>query len=538
MREIGMTGDGALIDMLGSQFIPNNAIGISELIKNSYDADSTRVLIDFGSAFEDDPDDRKLSIRDNGHGMNETDIEKKFMVIASKHKKHNKISPKGRYCTGEMGLGRFALQRLGSRVTVYTKKSDDKELKLYIDWDKYVSDSDFAAVKHQLYDDHDDKKFKENQSGTHIIIEKMKMEMGGNNLQKMHKAIGNLVSPFDKALDFDIKIEGLTGKKKRWEEFDISKICKEAHYGIKGQLKDGWIYWMYSCKNPWSESYGRDEQGRWSVKDLYSKLPGDHKFKDILTDIRFHAYAFVRNNKLLGQIKTSSGNFSKNQLDEHTGVRVYRDQHRVYPYGERLSETQVNDWLSLDKSRMSGSTKWFSNDQIVAAVAFKGEENPLLSDTAARSGMIENDQFAELVTLSRAFMMAFKTRLANKDHTAEEPRKDNCVLCNSHPCICEAPQTAPAPTPAPTPVPAPKPAAPTTTHPTPSTTTFDSDDMVSPDPPADDDGVTARIRGVIGDLENLGNSRGSMSDKDLSGKIKELGQELVDLSDEIADQGD
>ena len=187
---------------------------------------------------------------------------------------------------------------------------------------------------------------------------------------------------------------------------------------------------------------------------------------------------------------------------------------------------QVNDWLSLDKSGMSASTKWFSNDQIIAAVAFKGQENPLLADTASRSGMQENTQYSELVTITRAFMMAWKTQLVNKDHVTKEPNLNLCILCNAHACICQGGTNITTPPSAP-PLPPAVPAKPTSI-PTP---------VSSPTPPPDD-AVVDRIRGVIGNLENLGSSRGSISDKALSKKIKKLGQELVDLSDEIADQGD
>ena len=521
-----MKADAALIDRIGEQFIPNNAIGISELIKNSYDADATRVLVDVGSAFDKDEKKRSITIRDNGHGMDKSDIEEKFMVIANESKKRNKLSPKGRYCTGEMGLGRFALQRLGMNVVVYTKKIDCNEWKLTIDWGKFQPGMNIQDVEHPLVDDHKDKKFEKNQSGTHIVIKNMKQGMEGNNLQKLHKAIGNLISPFVSSMDFSIEIQGLTGNRRKWEEFDIQRICEQAHYSIEGQLQEGKILWEYSCKNPWSEGNGKVEFGMWDVKDLVSKLPGNQQVNNLLTNIRFHAYGFVRDNKLLKKLKTSSGTFSKNQLDEHIGVRVYRDSHRVYPYGERLNDMQVNDWLSLDKSRMSASTKWFSNDQIIAAVAFKGQENPLLADTASRSGMQENTQYSELVTITRAFMMAWKTQLVNKDHVTKEPNLNLCILCNAHACICQGGTNITTPPSAP-PLPPAVPAKPTSI-PTP---------VSSPTPPPDD-AVVDRIRGVIGNLENLGSSRGSISDKALSKKIKKLGQELVDLSDEIADQGD
>ena len=70
-----MKADAALIERIGNQFIPNNAIGISELIKNSYDADATRVLVEVGSAFDKDEKKRSITIRDNGHGMDKSDID-------------------------------------------------------------------------------------------------------------------------------------------------------------------------------------------------------------------------------------------------------------------------------------------------------------------------------------------------------------------------------------------------------------------------------------------------------------------------------
>ena len=56
---------------LGKEMIPNNGVGLSELIKNSYDADATEVLVILTGAFGK-PENSIITIQDNGDGMNQT----------------------------------------------------------------------------------------------------------------------------------------------------------------------------------------------------------------------------------------------------------------------------------------------------------------------------------------------------------------------------------------------------------------------------------------------------------------------------------
>src|SRR3954468_18177575 len=60
-----------LLTMLGEQLIKNDRIALLELIKNSYDADATKVTIhleNFGAGLSLNPDSR-IVIEDNGDGM-------------------------------------------------------------------------------------------------------------------------------------------------------------------------------------------------------------------------------------------------------------------------------------------------------------------------------------------------------------------------------------------------------------------------------------------------------------------------------------
>ena len=49
-EEIKFRPHARLLTMLGEQLIENDQIALVELVKNSYDADATRVWVDFGDS--------------------------------------------------------------------------------------------------------------------------------------------------------------------------------------------------------------------------------------------------------------------------------------------------------------------------------------------------------------------------------------------------------------------------------------------------------------------------------------------------------
>ena len=84
--------------------------------------------------------------------------------------------------------------------------------------------------------------------------------------------------------------------------------------------------------------------------------------------------------KKMGEIK-----LIKDFLDENGGIRVYRDNIRVYDYGE-----QSNDWLGLDLSRVNNPTKGLSRNIVVGHVSLTQEGSGSLVEKSNREGFIEN----------------------------------------------------------------------------------------------------------------------------------------------------
>jgi HSP90 family molecular chaperone len=117
-----------LIQILGEHLIKDATVGLLELVKNSYDADATSVQITMSSL---NTHDSKISIKDNGQGMDVQTFIDKWMNPATGHKqtqKENRVRTKlKRLPLGEKGVGRFAAQQIGNKLQLVSKTIEMKE---------------------------------------------------------------------------------------------------------------------------------------------------------------------------------------------------------------------------------------------------------------------------------------------------------------------------------------------------------------------------------------------------------------------------
>ena len=78
-------------------------------------------------------------------------------------------------------------------------------------------------------------------------------------------------------------------------------------------------------------------------------------------------------------------------LREWTGVSIYRDGFRVWPYGE-----PHDDWLRLDQRRVNNPVEHLSNNQVIGFIDIGRDRNPDLMDQTNREGLIHNQAFDDL----------------------------------------------------------------------------------------------------------------------------------------------
>ena len=102
--------DSRLLLQLGEKLVKDRAVALAELVKNSYDADATRVKISMHNIKETGG---TIVLEDNGNGMSLSNFQKTWMRIATIDKEENPISKVyKREKAGEKGIGRFACRRL------------------------------------------------------------------------------------------------------------------------------------------------------------------------------------------------------------------------------------------------------------------------------------------------------------------------------------------------------------------------------------------------------------------------------------------
>jgi signal transduction histidine kinase len=105
--------------------------------------------------------------------------------------------------------------------------------------------------------------------------------------------------------------------------------------------------------------------------------------------VRVRLYAFDLDTTSLARIGPHTE--VRAWLREWSGVSVYRDGFRVWPYGE-----PNNDWLGLDQRRVNNPVVRLSNNQVIGFVAITRDGNPQLLDQTNREGLIHNPAFDDL----------------------------------------------------------------------------------------------------------------------------------------------
>jgi hypothetical protein len=137
-------------------------------------------------------------------------------------------------------------------------------------------------------------------------------------------------------------------------------------------------------------------------------------------------YVFFRQPHLLKEreIRASWCKVTDDQWYDMCGIKIYRNNARVYPYGNRTGTLTVNDSLLGINALAAGNTKkWLRQNQFIGAIAFDGEMNPGLKDTANREGLVTDEKdFRDLQDLLRGIVKFLKTELIDKHgHRSSKP---------------------------------------------------------------------------------------------------------------------
>lgn len=135
IKEISIKVNARHIGQLGRELVTDYVTALTELVKNSYDADSEAVDVQFENMLSGQG---KIVIADTGCGFTADDIEKKWAVIGTNSKVKKPYSPTyNRRCAGRKGIGRYSVERLAEHCTLYSFTKNEPPIKYFTNWNMY-----------------------------------------------------------------------------------------------------------------------------------------------------------------------------------------------------------------------------------------------------------------------------------------------------------------------------------------------------------------------------------------------------------------
>jgi len=366
-----------IFTILGEQLVSDPIIAISELVKNSYDADATEVLVRISS----EPIE-EITIHDNGHGMALEEIERGWLIVGTPSKRTKTRSKKGRVLTGSMGIGRLAAFSLANIVELETSTETGPWRKVRLDLNLLSRLEDISDFQIEIEDLGEKKK----DQGATVRLNDLKWHPEEGEIERLKTRLSILCSP-QASSDFSIvvDVDGVRTKLNPKKDLPAPPIQAHTRVDINGVVR------IRVRGNPNLYS------GNLKRKGIRRTL--DEKYKD-LSGLELDAFWYPLGERAHARYWALStrSRFARDMREELSGVRVYRDGIRVLPYGE-----PGNDWLDLERTYVSlgGHERHPRRSQVIAWVYVSREENQGLKDTANREGLMDNPAYRRLRTLAK-----------------------------------------------------------------------------------------------------------------------------------------
>ncbi|WP_269792372.1 sensor histidine kinase [Stenotrophomonas sp. Iso1] len=380
---VRFTVDATHIQRLGRELVAKQETALAELVKNSYDADASVVLIDIdpprGSS------EGSITIADDGAGMGMEEIRNGWMRLSTDSKVDEARSTWFRRLrAGRKGIGRFAVERLGRRLELNTRRSGSPVgYSIVFDWDEtFTRGLELSFVTHEV----SEFSKKPEDHGTTLKIVGLRDRWNADSIRMAWKMLFQLQSPVlgddgrresgqqvDPGFQAFIDSQDARGAKINLSlEAEFSKLAI-AH--IQGDLaSDGTVTYTLD-----SSKLNHHETESYVIPELAGLGP-----------VRVEAHYLIFDSKSMPGANVRQ---ATNLARELGGIKLYRNGFRVSPYGE-----QGNDWLNLaSETARRAILVPANNPNFVGQVHVSAEKNPGLDETASREGLLEGPHYQMLV---------------------------------------------------------------------------------------------------------------------------------------------
>lgn len=371
--------------LLGRELITDRITALFELVKNCYDANAEKVDVIFEKLNPLSAQSR-IIIEDDGVGMTYEDIRDKWMVIGTSSKRRKRVSPAPYYriVAGKKGVGRFAVDKLGGKLVMKTKK---KGLPVWhcleTDWTKYSEEEDRQLTlnfedspeEQKLFTDIDNKYWTEpavaDMQGTRLEISSLNDVWLEKDVLRAYRELSKIVRPtLNTKYPFNIWFH--VPEYKPYDDKHVESIVL-----TKATLSYALKYKYDAEKQKYYQEYLEENKGTLVVKE---------KEAEVFGPIGFTIYYYDQEGKK---------NFTKE--DRIDGIKVYRDGIIATPFAEyKSSRDEQKDLFGIDKRRWSGFFEKLSTRDIIGWVDIKDELNPEIKDSTNRQDFVDNKEWSSL----------------------------------------------------------------------------------------------------------------------------------------------
>ncbi len=387
----------ALKDIIGKELITDEFVAVFELVKNSFDANASNVEVIFEKNY--DPDNARITIKDNGKGMNYKDLKEKWLFVAYSAKRlgkenddyRDKIKTQ-RVFAGAKGVGRFSCDRLGKYLNLITTKDerDPKIENLVVNWEDFenADDEEFVNIK-VTHNTLKENKYNFNK-GTILEISGLRDKWDRERILKLKKSLAKLINPNqgNDSDNFEIEIiakdedtldkeKGKKGQKKNDLEI-VNGIVKNSIFETL-EIKTSNILVQISPKGDYIETSLQDRG------DLIYYLKEKNPYNDLQN---ISVYLFQLN-------RAAKANFTRLMGMEpvkYGSVFMYKNSFRIYPFGE-----EGEDILLIDRRKAQGYNRFLGNRDLIGRIEINGEQPELKETTTRDGGLIKTDTYYQLV---------------------------------------------------------------------------------------------------------------------------------------------
>lgn len=404
----------------------------------------------------------KIIVADNGEGMNMDVVCSSWMQIATSNKESKVMSKKGRVKTGAKGIGRFALDKLSEQSVMYTKAANSETLRWAVDWEQFSStqllrdvhadidpmDCSLLDLLKTIVPEYSFDQLLDYQwnNGTIFILSPTREAWNTRLFEKVNTNLKS-INPLGSVDQFDVIVNNQTLPQYSYKTEPVAIDPKDYDYKISAEYDGVNTLSVIVNRNEFDQSKSTatfscaGKQQDFSLNDFWNRdafkshpyTKDDYCDGNVVLSLPVSQFIQVDNfDKVqavgpftadLYFIKNGKSDFAfikdvpmrrrKAFLQHFSGVKLYRDNFKVRPYGD---EGSLYDWLELnDRANKSPASVSHHNGawrvlpyQLIGVVRISREKNTALYDMANREGLTQNESYFHFVRIIQEAILRFE----------------------------------------------------------------------------------------------------------------------------------